>query len=175
MFNRIKQVFAALTARITQKDKKLVEQYLDSKAQKLFWNMNIPDQKHALHVAYTALQLAEIHPQVNVELLIKGALLHDVGKRRGEISTYDKIITVIGHCLFPNWTQKWGRQGRGTMIKNLRHAFYIYYHHAKHSAALLQEIGESSQLVEIVDKHHKAPADHDPLELVLLRKADSMN
>jgi putative nucleotidyltransferase with HDIG domain len=175
MFNRIKQVFAALTATITQKDRQFVDLYLDSKTQKLFWGMNLPDQRHVLNVAYTALQLAESHSKVNITLLIKCALLHDVGKCKGDVSTFDKIITVIGHWLLPNWTKKWGRLGRGSKLSNLRHAFYIYYYHANRSATMLQEIGESHQLVEIITKHHKTPVDNDPLELILLRKADNMH
>jgi putative nucleotidyltransferase with HDIG domain len=175
MFNRIKQVFAALTATVTQKDKQFVDLYLDSQAQQLFWGMNLPDQRHVLNVAYTSLKFAESHPKVNCVLLIRCALLHDVGKRKGDVSTIDKIITVIGYWLLPSWSKEWGRLGRGSKLNNLRHAFYIYYHHANRSAIMLQGIGESRQVVEIVAKHHKTPADSDPLELILLRKADSMH
>lgn len=175
MLNRIKQVFAALTAAITQKDRQFVDLYLNFKERNLFLGMNIPDQRHVLNVAYTSLQLAESHPEVNIVLLIKCALLHDVGKRKGDVSTFDKIITVIGHGLFSNWTKKWGRLGRGSKLSNLRHAFYIYHHHAALSAAKLHEIGEDVQLIEIIARHHKTPADNDPLELILLRKADNMH
>jgi putative nucleotidyltransferase with HDIG domain len=175
MFNRIKQVFAALTATVTQQDRHFIDLYLDAKAQQLFWGMNLPDQRHVLNVAYTILQLAESHPTVNRTLLIRCALLHDVGKRKGDVSTFDKIITVIGHWLLPGWSKKWGRLGRGSKLSNLRHAFYIYYYHANRSATMLQEIGEGRQIVEIVAKHHKTPADSDPLELILLRKADNMH
>jgi len=175
MFNRIKQVFAALTATITQNDRQFVDRHLDSKGQNLFWGMNLPDQRHVLNVAYTALQLAESYSKVDIALLIRCALLHDVGKCKGDISTFDKIITVIAYWLLPSWTEKWGRLGRGSKLSNLRHAFYIYYHHANRSATMLQEIGESRQLIEIIAKHHKTPADNDPLELILLRKADSMH
>jgi putative nucleotidyltransferase with HDIG domain len=175
MFNRIKQVLAALTAAITPQDRQFVDSYLNSETQKLFWRMNLPDQRHVLNVAYTALQLAESYPKANITLLMKCALLHDVGKTKGDVSTFDKIITVIGHYLFPNKTKKWSKLGRGSKLSNLRHAFYIYYYHANRSAAMLQEVGESKQLVEIIVKHHETPADSDPLELILLRKADSMH
>jgi putative nucleotidyltransferase with HDIG domain len=175
MLNRMKQVFAAVTASITQKDREFVNCYLNSKAQKLFWAMNVPDQRHVLNVAYTALHLAEGQENINVGLLVKCALLHDVGKVKGDVSTFDKIITVIGDHLLPNWAKKWEKQGRGNKVSNLRHAFYIYFHHAEISAAMLKDIGECTELIEIIARHHKAPAENDPLELTLLRKSDSLH
>lgn len=175
MLIRIKQVFAALTASITHTDREFVNLYLNFKAQKLFWAMNVPDQRHALNVAYTALHLAEGQKNINAKLLVKCALLHDVGKVKGDVSTFDKIITVIGDLFLPNWVRKWGKQGRGNKVSNLRHAFYIYFHHAEISAAMLQDIGECPELIEIIGKHHKTPAENDPLELTLLRKSDSLH
>lgn len=175
MLKRVKQVVAAVTAEITPEDELFVRRYLNKKEQTLFWGMNLPDQRHVLNVAYTALQLVENKENINKDLLITCALLHDVGKIKGDVSTIDKIITVIGHKVSPGWAQKWGRLGRGNKFKNLRHAFYIYFHHAQRSASMLQEIGVKPQVVDIVAKHHKAPADHDPLELVFLRKSDDLN
>ncbi|SFL79527.1 HDIG domain-containing metalloprotein [Pelosinus propionicus] len=173
ILHRIKQVIAALNASITQKDKVFIERYLSSRAQSLFWAMNVPDQRHVLNVAYTSLRLAEYRKDVNIELLIKCALLHDVGKVKGHISTADKIITVIGDYFCSSRLKKWSRQGRGNKLANLRHAFYVYFHHAAISAAMLKEIGESPKVIEIIAKHHKTPADDDPLELTLLRESDS--
>ncbi|GMA97903.1 HD domain-containing protein [Pelosinus sp. IPA-1] len=175
MFNRLKQVIAALTAKITQEDRNFVSFYLSSPAEGLFWNMNVPDQRHALNVAYTALDLAKSHPKIDAILLVKCALLHDVGKIKNDVSTFDKIITVIGHRLAPSWAKKWGRLGRGNKLSNLRHAFYVYFHHAERSAAMLRDIGECPQIIEIVRIHHKTPAENDPLELVILRKSDNMH
>lgn len=175
MLKRVKQVVAAVTAEITTADQLFVSQYLNTKEQTLFWGMNLPDQRHVLNVAYTALKLAEKQKDIDKNLLVLCALLHDVGKVKGDVSTMDKIMTVIGHKISPGWAKKWGRLGRGNKYKNLRHAFYIYFHHAQRSATMLQRIGTNPQVVEIVAKHHKTPADHDRLELVLLRKADDLN
>lgn len=175
MVNRIKQVFAALTARITLEDKVFVSCYLNTAEQKLFWAMNLPDQRHVLNVAQTALQLAEQQQKIDRNLLVKCALLHDVGKVKGDVSTADKIITVMGHSFAPQWAKQWGRLGRGSKLDNMRHAFYIYYHHGERSASMLAAINSPPQLVDIVGKHHKAPADNDPLELVILRKSDDLH
>jgi len=174
MLNRVKQVVAALTASFTPEDKVFVSHYLNTAEQKLFLGMNLPDQRHALNVARTALQLAQ-QQKIDINLLAKCALLHDVGKIKGDVSTIDKIITVMGHKWSPRWAGQWGRLGRGSKLDNLRHAFYIYFNHAKRSAVMLQGIDSAPQMMEIVSKHHEAPADDDPLELILLRRSDDLH
>ena len=175
MLNRVKQVIAALKASITVEDKVFVSRYLNAAEQKLFWAMNLPDQCHVLNVAQTALQLAQHQQKIDVTLLVKCALLHDVGKIKGDVSTIDKIITVMGYKLSPRWAKQWGRLGKGSKIDNLRHAFYIYFHHAERGSMMLKEINSSPQLVDIIAKHHEAPTDYDPLELVILRKSDDLH
>lgn len=175
MLKRVKQVVSALTAKITADDERFVKKYLNTKEQTLFWGMNLPDQRHVLNVAYTAVQLLKKEDRIDQNLLIKCALLHDVGKIKGDVSTADKIMTVIGHKVSAKWAKKWGRLGRGSKLQNIRHAFYIYFYHAQRSAEMLQGIGTLAPIVEIVRKHHKAPADQDPLELILLRQADDLN
>jgi len=175
MLNRVKQLAAALTARISPADEQFVACNLTREEQKLFWRMNLPDQRHALNVAYSAQSLAQRLPGVDQSLLLKCALLHDVGKTRGDVSTADKVLTVLAHSCFPSWAKEWGRLGRGGRLANLRHAFYIYFHHGQRGAELLAQLQEHPLLVEIIRRHHEAPADNDPMELIVLRKADNMH
>lgn len=174
MNKRVKQVVAALTARVEEADRRFVEQHLEQKQAALFWQMNLPDQRHALNVAYTASKLAA-GQAVNPELLIQCALLHDVGKIKGDVSTADKIITVLLDTVAASWAKAWAKPGRGGKIDNLRHAVYIYYNHAARGAAMLQAAGVSVELAGIVARHHEAPAAGDPAELALLKQADNLN
>ena len=174
LFQRVKQFLAALTARVTANDRQLVSQALSLEESQLFWAMNLPDQRHTLNVAYTAMKLARKWPTIDRQLLLRCALLHDVGKIKGDLSTYDKIITVLAHKASPRWARSWGRYGRGNKLANVRHAFYIYFHHSARSAAMLRELG-LEQEAAIVAKHHEAPAGDEPLELVLLRQADELH
>lgn len=175
MSRRVHQLIAALTARIEDEDRKFIGRWLPKREQKLFWAMNLPDQYHTLYVCRTALRLAEGEAmRLDRKKLIECCLLHDVGKVRGDVSTIDKILTVIAHKIAPQWSERWGVIGKGGLVKNLRHAFYIYFHHAERSYDKLLAIGRTD-LAEIVLKHHKAPAEDDPPELVVLRKADDLN
>jgi len=172
---RVKQAVAALTARIDESDKGFVDKYLNKAQAALFWQMNLPDQRHALNVAYTARKLAADQADVDQQLLIKCALLHDVGKVKGDVSTADKIITVILDTFAAQWAKSWGKMGRGGKIDNLRHAVYIYYNHAARGAAMLRAAGLPQELIEIVARHHEAPVVGEPPELTLLKMADSLN
>ncbi|BBB92352.1 MAG TPA: HDIG domain-containing protein [Methylomusa anaerophila] len=175
MLNRVKQVVAALRAEINQDDRNFVACHLTEKEAALFWRMNLPDQRHSLNVAYSALELAQGNKSINSKVLLKAALLHDVGKVKGDVSTLDKIVTVILNKVVPEWTRAWGREGRGGRIANVRHAIYIYYHHPARGADMLAAQGVEGEVVYIVGKHHAAPAANDAPELRVLRTADNMH
>lgn len=175
MNKRINQVVAALTAKIEVQDIDFISKHLSKPEADFFYKMNLPDQRHALNVAYTALKLAAGLKQVDKELLAKCALLHDVGKVKGDVSTTDKIITVLLDNFAPVWAKSWGRLGRGGKIENLRHAVYIYYNHAARGAAMLQSAGIPGEVTEMIARHHDAPAVDEPPELTLLKAADNLH
>lgn len=164
-----------MTARVTAADHDFIRENLRAEERSLFYGMNLPDQRHALNVTYSALALAKARSGVNTELLVKSALLHDVGKMRGDVSTLDKILTVIAHKLAPVWAKGWGRHGRGTKLANLRHAVHIYFHHPERSAELLASIDAAQDVIGIVRRHHEAQQDDEPVELTILRQADDMH
>ena len=148
---------------------------LEESEQMLFLNMSLPDQRHALNVAQTALQLAAGREDIDKVLLLRCALLHDVGRQKGDVSTADKIFTVLLHKFAPRLALNWGREGRGGALQNLRHAVYIYFNHPARSAALLRAAAVEEKAALIVSRHHKAPTAGEPPELALLRQADGLN
>lgn len=174
MLSRVKQVISALTASINREERDFVNRYLQPGEQDLFWGMSMAEQRHALNVTYTALSFSG-RMAVDIYRLIRCALLHDIGKRHGDINTAGKIMAVLAHALAPAWAEAWARQGRGAFPANLRHAFYIYFNHAERGGALLRQAGTEPDIVEIIRRHHKAPAKDDPPELCLLREADNLN
>ena len=174
MLSRINQFVAAVKAKITPADNDFIGGELTPDEQGLFYGMSLPDQRHALNVAYTALGLAA-NRELDLQLLVRGALLHDVGRQRGDVSTGDKIITVLARRVAPHRARRWARAGKGDRVANLRHAFHVHFHHPERSARFLAAIGEEQALLDIVRRHHEAPAEDDPQELTLLRQADNLN
>jgi putative nucleotidyltransferase with HDIG domain len=175
MLRRVKQVFAAFAAKVTAVDRAFVAEILTPAEQKLFFAMNLPDQYHALQVAYTAGRLAAGRNDVDRGLLTRCALLHDVGKVKGDVSTFDKAAAVVAHRLAPGMAESLGRPGRGGKVANLRHAMYVYFHHPERSAALLAEAGSDERLIAIIRRHHLPPAAGDQPELTILRAADEQH
>jgi len=175
MLNRVKQVISAVTAKLTAADRKFISDELNHAEELLFYGMNLPDQRHALNVAYTILDISAKGMTVDRNFLVRCALLHDIGKVQGDVSTWDKIITVLAHGLAPHWAESWGRYGRGSSVENIRHAFYIYFHHAERGAQVMEALGEDAKLVDMIRRHHDTPLEDEPRELTLLRQADNLN
>ena len=173
--NRIKQVLQALTAQIETADYLFLEKWLAPDEKELFFAMSLPEQRHALNVAYSARRLSWRIANVNQELLLRSALLHDVGKIYGDMSIFDKIIAVLADAFVPQKARSWARFGREEgWLQNVRHALYIYFSHAELGRDKLLALG-LTEIAAIVAQHHKAPAENDPPELLLLRKADELN
>ena len=104
--------------------------------------------------------------------MLRCALLHDVGRTRGDLGTAGKILTVFLHAVSPCWAARRGAVD-GTP-GSLQHKLYIYQHHAMLGAAKLHQLGLQREAA-IVAAHHRPPTADDALELVLLRRADAMN
>ena len=167
IFKRVKQFFRAITARVTQEDRAYISTHLNSDEQKLFFAMSIPDQNHSLHVAYTIERLViDDKKNIDKKFLIRCALLHDIGKVRGDMSIVGKIFTVLVTSLAPSFANK--------LEKNGNRWIYIYRHHAEIGARKLQKIGLYRES-KIIAKHHSPQKNDDPQELKILRLADEEN
>ncbi len=169
MMKRIRQFFHAVFAKVSAEDKLFLNQNLDKSQQALFFGMSVPDQCHALRTARTAIALAE---KLDLPLLTRCALLHDVGRRDGEFGIFWKCFAVLFDALFSSLAREYsdGAHGDGTLHRKMR----VYYHHAEIGADMLLREGLAAE-EEIVRRHHKAPAEDDPPELRILRMADEMN
>lgn len=173
---RIKQVYKALTAKIEEADRFFLAKWLTKRESDLFWAMNLPDQRHCLNVAYTALALSEGGQDgIDKAKLMKCCLLHDVGKVCGDVSTFDKVMAVLIYGRMPALARRCRRRGRGgNAWRNFCHALYIYEYHPQIGYEKLMAIGEA-EIAGIVARHHEARKSGDSAELLLLREADELN
>lgn len=167
IFKRVKQFFMALTAQISAEDGKYISAHLNSAEQKLFFAMSKIDRFHSLRTAYTVERMIiEDKKDIDRKFLIRCALLHDVGRVKGDLGLAAKIFTVLVTNFFPDLADKLERGGN--------HAIYIYRHHAQIGARKLQKIGLYRE-AKIIAQHHSPPKSADPKELKLLRLADEEN
>ena len=164
---RILQFVRAVTARVSIDDGKYISAHLNAEEQKVFFAMSVADQVHSLRTAYTIERLViEDKRGIDREFLIRCALLHDVGRRNGDLTVMGKIFAVLITSIAPNFAQK--------LELNGNHALYIYHHHAELGGQKLQKIGLFKE-AKIISKHHSPPKPDDPIELKLLRLADNAN
>lgn len=99
--NRIKQVYINLTDKMRKEDYDLVQSVLNEKEILLFKKLLKSEQKHSVRLARN-IELAIVNNSINnivlnenKELLIKAALLHDVGKSTTRLNILDKCILVV--------------------------------------------------------------------------------
>ena len=175
MRKRIRQFIRALGARITPADRAFIGEYLTSAEQEVFFGMSVQDQFHCRWVAHDIVILANGRTDVERRFMIRCALLHDVGRRWGDVSTWDKIDAVLLHYFFPEQTRAWAKDGRGTRLENLRHALHVSACHPQRGVDLLRPIGVEPELLAVIGAHHNSPTVKDPPALTLLRQADDLN
>lgn len=175
---RVIQFWRAINAHLSGSDFDFINIYLNKKEQNLFFAMRLYDQRHVLNVAYTARRLAQKNSaNINEKLLMKVCLLHDVGRTAEDIFLFDKVFAVLLDKYLPKTAHKLAKYNNSrnrSFWKKRRHALFIYYHHAAIGAEKLQKI-KLYDIAEIIKYHHAPPKYGDCRELIILRKADSLN
>lgn len=173
---RIRQFFSALLANISSNDVLFACEYLDKKEQKLFFGMSKIDQAHALKVAKTARKIAtNSKEKIDIYFLTRVALLHDIGRRKGDLGLFGKVFAVLLDCMCHKNLKALATRGKSK--HSLWHFLYVYKSHAEIGAGLLQEVGSFKE-ADIISKHHLKvlnKKDENNLILTILRQADEEN
>jgi hypothetical protein len=143
---RLRQLFAALTARLTPAEREWVGQMLGPAELVLFERMPRYDQRHCLDVCTTLRAGGYDDP-----LLLRAALLHDCGKvgddGRPIPLIYYGAFVVIGR-LAPALYRWAARVGRGPL-----RPFAVHAAHDERSARLAAAAGSPPALVTILDDY----------------------
>ena len=172
ILQRIRQFYYAITGRLSSEDREKITQYLPAEAVSLFDAMHPADQYHAFRVARSAAALCDIaaDPSIDRDLLIRCALLHDIGRQKGDMDIWGKVFDVLMMWWRPQFARRWAAAQHG----RFRHALFIYLAHPSIGAEKLIAIGMKRE-AEIISLHHTPPSPVDCRELCLLRYADEKN
>lgn len=164
MIYRIKQFIWAIRAQITEKDKKFIEKYLNKLELQIFNKMNDMDKKHSINTARDVKKECK-GKKINYRMLIKVALLHDIGKSEYDINIIEKSIVV----LLNKFTK-----GKIKKYSNIK-CIDIYYNHANIGYEIFKELGYNESFLFLIKNHHNSDIINSDIELTILQNCDNKN
>ncbi|MEN6344100.1 MAG: HD domain-containing protein [Armatimonadia bacterium] len=147
-------------------------EYLSPEERSLFLEMDEPDQRHSLRVAEFCAQSLEAYPQVPRELMMKAALLHDVGKVGGQLGLVFRTLWVFGHRLVPWLLEAVARRSEHARPGTARHKMYIQMYHARVGVQKLKQIGTEPRVLEYILYTEEPRRPEDSLEKRIIMAAD---
>lgn len=148
---RVKQFYINATDLMISKDYEYVKIHLNNEEYDLFKKILKSEQKHSVRIAKEIEYIIENNLVDDIDiiqsknLLIKTALLHDVGKSKQKVNIIEKSIIVILNKLT-----------KGN-LKNFKKSKKIqcYYNHSEYSYILLKDIIKDDLILSIIRNHHK--------------------
>lgn len=175
MVKRLRQLYNALTADFSFSDVLYMRARLDEQEVQLFFQMGVMEQKHAVNTARTVERLIKkaVKP-VDKKLLIKAALLHDVGKLQGSMKVWHKGACIFMDRFFPEKAQQMASfdEPKGS----LAYALYVYYNHPRIGARKVEKISSDYRLPILIRFHHEKKRPKElATELYYLQKADELS
>jgi hypothetical protein len=170
--HRIKQGGRALLAFAQPLDETLAQQTLSPAQMSLFRQLNRAEQLHSLNVLRDVLAQADSTPPD----LAAAALLHDCGKSRYALATWQKTLAVLVRAFVPPLEKYLSQDDR---LSFWRAPFVVRQYHPAWGAQMLSDIGAAPRLIWLV-AHHADPLDRwqdhpDVTLLARLKKADDAN
>ena len=161
MIYRIRQFFKGLIAHVDDNDI-LINQNLNLLEKGLFLKLSSHEKMHAVNTAYTIKKLCS---SKNYEILVKAALLHDIGKINGSMGIIKKSVLVLMDRFLPKVSRS---------LTSKISMFNIYYNHPEIGAKLLRKVSTDEQVIMLV-QYHQSSDNYSIEGLKLLKKADSLN
>lgn len=144
---RFLQFQRALFARPSSTDMDLVQRTLNPAQFEIFLQLQPSEQAHSLNIFHALRSEGHTHPD-----LLAAALLHDVGKSRYPLKTWERVVIVLGRIFLPQQTDRWGK---GQPI-GWKRPFAIARQHAAWGAEMAANTGGSDILVELIRRHQEA-------------------
>ncbi|MCY3864095.1 MAG: HD domain-containing protein [Chloroflexi bacterium] len=151
--HRFAQGAGALFAFARSPDLDLARRHLSPCEYHAFRLMSRSEQLHSLNVLRKALKADPAAPRS----LRTAALLHDVGKSRCHLSTWQKTFAVIIEAIAPRLSR---RLSEDETISFWRAPFVVRRHHAKWSGEILRNCDSGADVIWLVESHQDDPERH---------------
>jgi hypothetical protein len=147
---RIRQGLQAIFAFAQPVELQLAAQYLTPELLSLFGQMRHSEQLHSLNVLRDVLALGTTPPDLAI-----AALLHDVGKSRYPLRTWQKTLVVLVRKFAPKLFDRWSK---GNPANVWMRPFVVYVEHPKWSAEMITAAGASDSTIWLVAHHQESPS-----------------
>ncbi len=150
MIARLRQLWSALTARISPAESRQAQAILPAAEHALYLRMPRRDRRHCLDVYQTLVRAGVADP-----LLLRAALFHDTGK----VDPQGRPVPLLWYGGLVIFKRLWPRSYAllAASPRGWRHYFYYYAHHGPLGAALAEAAGCPPEIVQIL-RHYHDPA-----------------
>jgi putative nucleotidyltransferase with HDIG domain len=168
LWRRIKQLAKALFPRIDVDDHEFVSRYCLPPLGMLFYQMDVVDQRHCIDVARTAHRMGRLAGLgTSLDILVPAALLHDVGKVRGDLSLWQRVLLSFydGEGL-ERLMARGGRLGAGARVQ---------LQHPRRGAHMAELFGAPAPVVYLIRWHHDPSRAEENRLLAIMQAADENN
>lgn len=143
---RMRQTWAALTAKPDRIELHEVKAYLSPAEYSLFTQLHPSEQSHSISVFHQLRQDGVEQPD-----LLKAALLHDVGKTRYPLHLWDRILIVLGRKIAPGYSGSIS----GNDLDGWKRPFVVSKKHAEWGAQMAAGAGASRLTVALINRHQQ--------------------
>jgi putative nucleotidyltransferase with HDIG domain len=143
---RARQFWHALTAKPALQDLQQARQTLSPAGMTLFLQMQDSEQAHSLWV----FQQLRSQNQMDNDLLT-AALLHDVGKSRYPLRSWERVVIVLARTFLPRQVEHWGRAAPS----GWKRTFAIAEQHPAWGAEMALQAGVSRRAAELIRRHQE--------------------
>jgi hypothetical protein len=171
---RSRQFWQAISStRSSEQDLEQVHSILTDPEAELFLRMQASEQTHSLRL------LNQLTDQGEENLdLHKAALLHDVGKIRAPLRTWERVMIVVVQGICKDCVSRWGSSEIYSLEKSpgWRRAFIVAEQHPAWGADLAAKCGAAPLTVSLIARHQEQlPQGANSMEEILLRKLQAVD
>lgn len=167
---------------MTPTDNQFVHLHLNRSEQKLFYAMNKSVQKHCVEVASHIIKEKNIssseqwEKSPELEILVKAALLHDIGKLEGTFNIIDRVAYVLMKKISPYILEKIAERTthKKKFLYRFRNALFVNLKHADIGGELAAKAGLDEEVVHYITNHHNTGMAVNNENLKLLMDADEL-
>jgi putative nucleotidyltransferase with HDIG domain len=152
----VPRTVVAFVPRLARPDDAYAQRLLPPCEYALYARMDARDRLHACKVAKALQAEGEVS-----EVLLRAALLHDVGK---SVHPYRAWERIAFHLFVPRGLPA------SPALQGFRRAQQVHVHHAAYGAALIREAGGDARVAELVARHHDPGDDGEARRLARLER-----